>query len=193
MWVRFPLGALKLDTSQEIIMKKDKNYLWLSIGIITFGIVIFLISLTSAMTNNKLELHREEKTFYFDRTILPDNVFYPILMAVDRLELELSNDEEKVVLQMDYAVKRLEAAKILLQQGKTELALVTLGKAHQYLLSANEAVREMEKQGKYLPFAVGLNKQFQTEYEHMSTQVSDIQSNQIKVMIEELKAVGGKL
>jgi len=174
-------------------MKKDKNYLWLSIGIITFGIVIFLISLTSAMTNNKLELHREEKTFYFDRTILPDNVFYPILMAVDRLELELSNDEEKVVLQMDYAVKRLEAAKILLQQGKTELALVTLGKAHQYLLSANEAVREMEQQGKYLPFAVGLNKQFQTEYEHMSTQVSDIQSNQIKVMIEELKAVGGKL
>ncbi len=175
------------------MLENRKTFVWFAIVMIVFGLFVFLISLIATMSASKIAMHERERTLYFDRKILPDHVFYPLIVVVDRLELKMSEPEERIVLEMDYAGKRLEAAKALFKQEKNDLAFVTLNKAHQYLLKANEDVFNLERQGKYLNFTVGLNKKFQQEYEKLKENMDDAQKARTQVMIEELQAVGGKL
>ena len=175
------------------MLKYKKNYRWFATLTLLFGLVVFGISLVSAMAGGRMQVGATERSLYFDRKILPDHVLYPVLVAVDRLELEFSTPEEKMVLRMDYATKRLEAAKALFYQDKNELALITLGKAHQYLLQANDDVWRMGDKGKYLTFIVELNKQFRQEYQDLKIFMNDSQQARAETMREELKAVGDRL
>jgi hypothetical protein len=46
------------------------------------------------MSATKLSMHEEGRVIYFNRKILPDHLFYPIVVAIDRLELEFSDPQE---------------------------------------------------------------------------------------------------
>lgn len=158
-------------------MFKDnkKAYGWFA-GVMAFlGVSLFVISLVSAIASGKMDSHMRERTIYFDRKILPDHLFYPVLVTFDRLELELADKQTQTLLKMDYAGKRLSAAKALFVQGKKDLAFVTLGKAHQYLLRANNDMRTegQEKQFKYL--VNELNQEFVGEYDKTKQYMTDAQ------------------
>lgn len=76
--------------------------------------------------------------------VLPDHTLYPVLMALDRLQLETSSPTERIYLQLDYANRRLYYTQELLASNDTEkqaIALTTLTKAEKYLI---QAVKELE-------------------------------------------------
>jgi exonuclease VII small subunit len=112
---------------------------------------------------------------------------------IDRLELELSDQKEKIVLQLDYANKRLEAAIALYELGKTDLAFNTLNKAHQYLLQANRGVLALTDKGKYLTFVVSLDQDFADTYLVLAEQMPDDQRANLEKMLQELKDMENKL
>lgn len=163
-----------------------KAYLWFALSMSILGVLFFAISLAATMSDNKITVHERERKLYFDRKILPDHLFYPVLMAIDRLELELSSTEEQTLLRMDYAGKRLEAAKALFGQSKNELAFVTLGKAHQYLLQANNAVIDQNQEARYGVFVKKLNQQFIADYRQLEIYLDEAQKSTVDGMIEEL-------
>lgn len=173
----------------NIAMFKDhkKAYGWFAAIMIILGGGIFVVSLITAMLGNKMDTHQRERVLYFDRKILPDHLFYPVLAAIDRMELEISNDEEKIVLKMEYAGKRLESAKALMDEGKVELGYVTLGKAHQYLLQANNDILQQQQERKYLNFVQDLNRKFMGEYVDLGLMLNDAQQNNLQMMAAELK------
>ncbi|MDO5561630.1 MAG: DUF5667 domain-containing protein [bacterium] len=169
-----------------------KAYLWFAMGMSFLGLMFFTVSLVATMSDNKMAIHERERKLYFDRKILPDHLFYPVLMAIDRLELEMSNSEEQTLLRMDYAGKRLEAAKALFEQDKNELAFITLGKAHQYLLQANNDILEQSQEARYGVFVKKLNQQFILDYQELAPYLSDAQKATVDGMIQELEVFNPK-
>lgn len=123
-------------------MFKDhkKAYWWFVLIMTIFGVAFFALSMISTVSSGTTGLAARERQVYFDRKILPDHLFYPVLMIMDKIKLDAADPETKVLLKVDYAEKRLAAAKTLFVQGKNDLAFVTTGKAHQYLLQANREV-----------------------------------------------------
>ena len=89
-------------------------------------------------SSESLEDESSKKSFYIGKKILPDHLFYPIFMTTDRIRLFLSDQNERIFVQIDYGIKRLETAKELLSQDKKTLALTTLSKGHRYLVDATE-------------------------------------------------------
>ena len=180
MRVRFPLGA-------HMFANHKKAYGWFALLMILLGLTIFVFSLVAAMSSSKITLHEQGKSLYFNRKILPDHVFYPFLMIVNRLELETSNEVEKIILRAEYAQKRLDSTKGLLEKEKKDLAYVTLGKAHQYLLRANQDSLISNESTENLAFIRDLNQKFMQEYESLKSSFDDAQQSRLQVMIEELK------
>lgn len=118
---------------------KKVNYLFLLFAAI-FSAFILFVSLNSA-SKSKLIGHTNLMSgkFYVAKEILPDHSLYPLLMAVDRLRLELSDSEKKVYLLVSYGNRRLFYSKKLLEKGNQTLALTTLSKATKYI---NQALTE---------------------------------------------------
>ena len=118
---------------------KKVNYLFLLFAVI-FPAFILFISLHSA---SKSELSGNTNLvsgkFYVSKEILPDHSLYPLLMAVDRLRLEMSDSEKRVYLLVSYGNRRLFYSKKLLEKGNQPLALTTLSKATKYI---NQALME---------------------------------------------------
>jgi hypothetical protein len=103
-----------------------------------FGSGILLVSLfmSASQVSSSGQNTNEDHNLYFNRTLLPDHVFYPALMVVDRIQLETASDYERVFKDIEYAHRRLEYAEELLVLGKQDLALTTLTKAEKYLANA---------------------------------------------------------
>ena len=176
------------------MLENPKVYRFYAVATLAFGLFVFLVSLIAAMSGERLHLRTgEERTLYFDRKVLPDHVFYPVLVAVDRLELEFSDPQEQLELRMDLAGKRLEAAKALYAQDKSELAFVTLGKAHQYLLRANDDVFSLGNAHDYMTYLLNMDRRFASEYEYLKTSMTDSQKARVEEMIQDLRGRGEKL
>lgn len=83
-----------------------------------------------------------QKRLYFDKEVLPDHVFYPVLMAIDKSRLEAAQPVERIYLQIEYANRRLYYTQELLEQEKSALAHTTLTKAEKYMLQAGRDLLE---------------------------------------------------
>ncbi|MBQ6154719.1 hypothetical protein IJJ27_02190 [bacterium] len=176
------------------MLEKRKNYIWYCVIVLTFGFLVFVISLVSAMSGGRVGGRTApERQLYFGNQILPDHVFYPVLVAVDRLELEFSEPREQLEMRMKLADKRLEAAKGLFAKGKQELAFVTLGKGHQYLLRANDDALQYDKTDSLVVMVDRMNRRFASEYEYLKASMNDGQQAMTEKMIEELHVAGMKL
>jgi flagellin-specific chaperone FliS len=119
--------------------------LFLSLGALLFAGGVLVISLASATqvasTGEKLSAERK---LYFNRTLLPDHPLYPVLMAVDRVQLETASSHERIFMEVEYAHRRLSAAEELLDQDKPGLALTTLTKAEKYLGQSVAEAKELD-------------------------------------------------
>lgn len=92
------------------MLANKRVYFYFALCFFTSGILIFLISLFVAFARTSTDGYEQSSLIYFNREILPDNVLYPLLMAADQLTLTFANDERKLFLQMDYALKRLDTS-----------------------------------------------------------------------------------
>jgi hypothetical protein len=105
-----------------------------------FASLVLGISLLngSAVQSAGTGFEATQKQLYLGDQMLPDHVAYPVLMALDRAKLEVSSPLERIYAQAEYANRRLEYSKALLEKDKTALALTTLTKAEKYLIHATE-------------------------------------------------------
>lgn len=175
------------------MLENRKTFRWFAIITIFLGVLVFLISLLATMSIGRNEISAKNKVVYFDQKILPDHLLYPLLVAIDRLELKMADKEEAAGLEMDYAKKRMQAAKALFYQEKGELAFVTLGKAHQYLLNANTSINKMADNQSQIKKWREIQKQFKSDYNDLRIFMSDSQKARLEVMQGELIAVEGAL
>jgi len=83
-------------------------------------------------------------SFYVNGEVLPDHIFYPILMVRDRLRLEAAEPTERLYLQTEYANRRLRAGLDLLAKDNQLLALTTITKAQKYLLRSSEEAMDSQ-------------------------------------------------
>jgi hypothetical protein len=102
-----------------------------------FGSSILVISLFSAtQVSSTGGTAASESKLYFSQDILPDHSFYKVMMAIDRLQLETASSQEQIFMRVEYANRRLDYAKALLEKDKEDLAITTLLKSQQYLHQA---------------------------------------------------------
>ncbi len=104
--------------------------LFFAVGVLALS----LIEVQAVYAGNKTTTER--KQLYFGKDILPDNLMYPALMAIDRIQLETAPNSERIFLEMEYANRRLGYAQQLLNDNKESLALTTALKAENYLQNA---------------------------------------------------------
>ncbi len=122
-------------------MKKPQ--FWVSLIAFIFGLGMVIISLNTSVPTGypEFESHRQ---FYLDNTILPDHIVYPVLMIVDRAQLEATSFPDRLWLQAEYGWRRLDYAHKLLEKDKPDLALTALTKSQKYFLNASQEVLDME-------------------------------------------------
>lgn len=168
------------------MLANKRVYFYFALCFFTSGILIFLISLFVAFARTSTDGYEQSSLIYFNREILPDNVLYPLLMAADQLTLTFANDERKLFLQMDYALKRLDTSYSLVNMGKTDLAFITLGKAHQYLLQVNQKLLTHAVFVQYQYLGRNLNDYFLTQYQQMRDNFTDSQQANLEIMRQEL-------
>ncbi len=111
--------------------------LLLSLLAFGFGSSILIISLFSATQVSSTGSHTaSENKLYFSHQILPDNSMYKVIMAMDKLQLETTPPEEQIFVRIEYAHRRLDYVKALLDKNNEDLAMTTLLKSQQYLHQA---------------------------------------------------------
>ncbi len=116
-------------------MKKIR-LLFSSLALI-FGGAIVVVSLMSAASSQAYQDERMSgRKLYLGKEILPDHLFYPVLVAADKARLVVAEPVDKIYLKIDYSNRRLGYAKQLLLDGEVELAQSTLTKSQKYLNSA---------------------------------------------------------
>lgn len=114
--------------------------LLLSLFAFAIGSSILVISLFSAtQVAGTTDGAASEGKLYFSQEILPDHSLYKVIMAVDRLQLETAPPQEQIYMRLEYAARRLDYSKTLLERNNESLALSTLLKSQQYLHEAVKA------------------------------------------------------
>lgn len=113
--------------------------------LLIFGAAVVFVSFLSAnrVFSQGEGLELTQQRFYFQETILPDHVAYPLFMAADRIRLSFTQADEAVSLQIAYAWRRYEHAQLLLQRGYQELAFSTLTKGYKYHSNALVQAQEL--------------------------------------------------
>ncbi|MBU0576801.1 hypothetical protein KJ654_04065 [Patescibacteria group bacterium] len=119
-------------------MKKPQ--IWLSIFALIVGVLMVMISINTSMpaaypSSGFQASHRQ---FYLNNTILPDHILYPVLMTVDKFQLETTPFPERLWLQAEYGWRRLDYARQLIDKNKIDLALTAFTKSQKYLLNATQ-------------------------------------------------------
>lgn len=81
--------------------------------------------------------------------VLTDSVFWPLKALRDKIWiLATTNNTRKAELKLLFADKRIGMAKILFEEGKTEIAYTTLTKAEKYLEEARLMEESSRKEGR---------------------------------------------
>jgi hypothetical protein len=117
-----------------------KSRVVLSTLALFFGFGVLALSLTTATAaeSSTGSVQASSRQLYWDSTILPDHVAYPVLMTIDKVRLEAGSPSERVFTQIEYGHRRLEYAQELLDKKKIDLAVTTASKGYKYLLQAGE-------------------------------------------------------
>ena len=146
-----------------------KAILVVAVLIFAGGILIASVLRTSAQTpsaENSPQIspspQEVEKVDYFlpYPGILPGHFLYPIKMIRDKILLFLTTEPLKRGERLlHYADKRIEAARLLAENGRQSLAVTTATKAEKYLERAINQEKEARAKGKKThPFLVELSK-----------------------------------
>lgn len=116
----------------------ERLRLLFSLVALVFGLGIVGISLSavSPVLSSGTEFRESQRELYWDGTILPDHLAYPVVMLVDRVRLEAASPLERIELQIEYSQRRFVYAEQLLERNKPDLALSTVTKSQKYLLLA---------------------------------------------------------
>lgn len=161
---------------------------------VALGVGIFFISLMGA---SQVSSHESEssttKKLYFGQEILPDHLFYPILMMADKITLESSPPKEAVYREVHYSLDRLDSAARLLEKGDHERALSTLTKSQKYLLAAGHTVQENNltaSERLYVKSAIAHQSE---ETEKLLPKFSDAEIAIISNILEETRALAAQL
>lgn len=133
------------------------------------------------------------KQFYVNQTMLPDHVAYPVLMAVDRVKLELSSDQERVYTQIEYAHRRFEYANALIEKDNTSLALTTLTKAEKYLIQAAHEALDLEDGRHQQQYAFRTLVYYDQQLENLKSNFSDSDRAVIDQLQQEIKTLKHQL
>lgn len=173
------------------MLENKRNYFWYVVVNLVFGGMVFVISLLSALTGTRAQTG--ERTLYFDHEMMPDHIFYPLVAVYDQVHLQLSSPVEQILIREELAKRRLGAASELFREGKNELAFVTLGKAHQYLLRVNNDVEHLTEARTMVGEVSALDGEFTREYARLRHYMSDSQQASVTRMSDELATAGGKL
>jgi hypothetical protein len=120
-------------------MLKKLHYLLVPLSIIVAFLVLFISLQSANLRNLDANSNFKKRRFYLEKEILPDHSFYPILMIVDRLRLNLADQERQPYLEAAYANRRFFYATRLLEKGEVSLATTTYSKAQKYLLQSLSA------------------------------------------------------
>ncbi len=107
-----------------------------------FGVLLLGFSLLT-MSYKILGQHYGTRTFYLSGPILPDHVFYPILMLADRYQLYRATPQQRFDLHLIYADHRQWASEQLAYRGQKDMAVITAVKGQKYLLSAILAIKDL--------------------------------------------------
>ena len=141
---------------------KKVNFFTSSIALL-FGFFIFGTSLIIASQVQYDNFPKvSERKFYVGERILPDHVFYPFLMAADKIILSTSSGNRKIYVKIRLANDRLYSARMLLKKNQEELALSTMTKSQKYLITAAQDYLGSDTQSdparKDLLLALNMNK-----------------------------------
>lgn len=122
--------------------------------------------------------------------MLPDNPFYPIKMARDRIILFLINDSVKkaefYLLQSD---KRLQAGVYLWRENpeKGELALSTISKGENYFEQALAQTRLAQREGRDIGVIKGNLEQAARKHTQVLTQLAEIMPKEQQDVLQQLR------
>ncbi len=129
---------------------------WLKLGAYVGGVVLIIFVLTLSITRQALysptieEQQARAKISVGERMTelrtwppLPDHPLYPLRMIQDRVRLLLSRPPQSTELQLSYADRRIDAAKILISRKRYTLALTTLTKAAKYSITAADSAEQV--------------------------------------------------
>lgn len=167
------------------------NYLFLLFAVF-FSIFILFVSLQSANQSRLINnTNLVTGKFYVAREILPDHSFYPLLMATDRIRLELADSEKRIYLLVAYGSRRLFYTNELLDKGNQSLAFTTMSKSSKYLNQALEqtatllAEAPLSKRHDYQALAFFVLENF-NQHLNFIVEHRDRFSNEEKVLLEKL-------
>lgn len=136
-----------------------------TLGFVTFGVMMLTVSAFRAMADEnilgvqtistnpvvdeKQAFLEQENNYYLAYPgILPDHPIYWLKMARDKMvEVFTSDRLKKTGVWMDFADKRLGAAKVLVEGNQVDLGVQTATKANGYLAKAVLLMEELKKQG----------------------------------------------
>lgn len=157
---------------------------------LVFGSSVLLISLFSAtqVSSNGGQAASQSK-LYFSQQILPDHSLYKVLMAMDRLQLETASPYEQMFMKVEYANRRLDYAKALLEKNEEEIAVSTLLKAQNYL---NQAAVDAIKQNAESSVKERIAKAVtyhSTEVRALSPQLTDAHRAELDAVLSEHDAM----
>lgn len=133
--------------------------------------MIFAVSLLIASQKSAVTVERiSEKKLYIGK-VLPDHIFYPALMVVDRMLLFFSSQEGGVYTRIRFAEDRLESGRLLLLKQEEALAMSTFTKSQKYLIIAASKVLTSQEQSdsvtKDLILAIQYNIRSLEEYKQL--------------------------
>lgn len=97
--------------------------------------LILLISLFMAHSvQSSAGMPASSKALYFTDVVLPDHSVYPLIAGIDRARLLVAESDQKPLLKIEYAHRRLWYAVELLNKGQEQLAVSTITKSQKYIL-----------------------------------------------------------
>jgi len=114
--------------------------IWLAVVSFFFGVLVIVISINSSVpvAYPTSELRASHRQFYLSNTILPDHIVYPLLMMVDKAQLEMTPFPDRLWLQAEYGWRRLDYARQFLEKENRVLALTSLIKSQKYFINATQ-------------------------------------------------------
>lgn len=129
---------------------------------VLFGVTVLLMSILSVTAPDHV-FPAGEKTevkivYYLPYPgMLPDSPLYRVKALRDKVVLWLTWDEnKKAEKELLYADKRIGAAIVLIEGGKTELAVSTATKAEKYLESSVQRVKRLSAKGRDVKSLLGV-------------------------------------
>lgn len=163
------------------------------VPILTGAFIVGISLVTASRVQSKDTNRIATRRLYLGKEILPDNLLYPLLMASDRVHLELAPAEEKIQLQVVYAQRRIDAASQLTHRGEHELALSTFTKAQKYLLQAIHGVEAQPVHESTRQLVRDAITEYVDDLQRCRQEHIDFNAPELDALTQELRSAGERL